>query len=127
MEPADAEDDRGPTRRGLMAGGLAIGAVLAGCASAAPGVRTQDEEIARLEAEIAALERELEEYRHRLDTWNIWGFSDPELDRLQTVADRWTDSVLVIDVFTSDGHWSTGTGWVYDETTIATNAHVVRP
>ena len=78
-------------------------------------------------AEVAALKEDLATCRRRLDTWNLWGIAEDALERLQVQSDQWTDSVVAIDAITPDGLWGVGTGWIYDETVIATNAHVIEP
>lgn len=84
-------------------------------------------ETEQLRAEIEALEASVEQHRHDLEHWNMWGFSEETLSALQRLATDWIDSVVAIDVITDDGRWSVGTGWVFEETVVATNAHVVRP
>lgn len=79
------------------------------------------------QAELEILEAELDEYRKRLETWNIWGFSDGELETLQALASEWIRSVVAVDVLTDDGMWSVGTGWMIADDVVVTNAHVVRP
>ena len=83
--------------------------------------------VAELREEMADLERDVATTRSQFESWNVWGFSDTTLDRLQQLAHAWLDSVVVIDVITDDGRWAVGTGWMYTESIVATNAHVVRP
>lgn len=146
----DADDFRSsrPSRRTLLGRmGAGIGAVLAGCTDLAADGEIDDDEndaqkrIAELEAELARvrkenaaldeqiteLESDLDGCRRRLDAVNIWGFDQETIDRLQKLADKLTDSVVVIDAITEDGLWRIGTGWVYDDGIIASNAHVVEP
>ena len=133
-----------PSRRTVLSSvGVGLGAAVAGCA----GILGEDssgderERIAELEAELASaheenaaltdkvseLEGDLNRQRRLLETGNLWGFDRETMDRLQELADTWTESVVVIDVITDDGLWSVGTGWVYDDGIVATNAHVIAP
>lgn len=130
-----------PSRRALLGGiGLGVGTALAGCNGVSDESDTRDR-IEELEAEladaraenaalserVATLERERDRYRRQLEAANLWGFSRDTMDRLQSLADTWTDSVVAIDAITEDGLWSVGTGWVYDDGVVASNAHVVEP
>lgn len=139
------ESDPGwPTRRTFLGGvGLAAGAAIAGCTDRSPG-SSEDDARARIEAleaelaevkrendalseRVAELERERDRYRRQLETANLWGFERDTLDRLQSLADAWADSVVAIDAITDDGSWSVGTGWMYDDGVVVSNAHVVAP
>ena len=80
-----------------------------------------------LRAEISSLKTEVEATNRRFEAWNIWNIDEADLSTLEALSHQWVDSVVVIDVITDDGRWSLGTGWVYDETVVATNAHVLRP
>lgn len=125
----ESTDPRSLSRRALLgAVGAGVGATLAGCTTPSTDASADDAEarIAELEAELAETRAENEALRRRL-SGNMWGFDDETIDRLQTVADTWTDSVVAIDVITEDGRWSLGTGWVYDDGIVASNAHVVEP
>lgn len=144
MDESSESFTRKPSRRALLGGvGVGLGAALAGCTGILSGTSGDDtqarieeleSELAEVRAEnaalteqVAELERERDRYRRRLQTVNLWGFDQETMDRLQELADTWTDSVVAIDAITEDGLWSVGTGWVYDDGVVATNAHVVEP
>ncbi|MFP9190994.1 trypsin-like peptidase domain-containing protein [Natronosalvus vescus] len=157
MDGSNHDDPKSPSRRALLGGmGVGFGMALAGCATPTSreidddgdandqsrAVDTEAEDrIDALEAELAAvtaendalkqqvsdLENDLERSRQRLEAANLWGFDQATIEALQQIADEWKESVVVIDAITDDGLWSVGTGWVYDDGVIATNAHVVEP
>ncbi len=141
MEESSDTYRRGPSRRSFLAAGtVAVGAALAGCsgrsndADADARIRELESELAavheenaKLSERVAELERELAAYRRRLDSLNLWGFEEETMSRLQELAHGWTDSVVAIDAITDDGLWGVGTGWVYEEGVVASNAHVVEP
>ncbi|WP_418281920.1 trypsin-like peptidase domain-containing protein [Halorubrum sp. DTA98] len=148
MEESSEEAADHSSRRALLGGiGVAVGTALAGCSGLTAGEDDQAK-IEQLEAELAAvraenevltqrnaaltertaeLEDQLATNQPRVETPNLWGFSEETMSQLQGLADTWTDSVVVIDAITDDGIWHVGTGWVYDEGVIASNAHVVAP
>ena len=130
------------SRRAILAGaGALMGTAIAGCSSYQAEDDDPQNRIQELEAELArtreenrALKGQIDELQstlattqRQLDDVNLWGFDQETMQRLQDLADTWSDSVVVIDVITDDGLWSVGTGWVYDDGVIATNAHVVNP
>ena len=142
-EQAEPHSQR-PTRRAVLGSvGVGLGAALAGCAGllGEGEASSEHERIAELETELAAvreenaalstrvteLEDERDRLRRRLETGNLWGFDRETMAGLQELADTWANSVVVIDVITDDGLWSIGTGWVYGEGIVATNAHVIAP
>lgn len=147
MDGLDDLHSSRPSRRTLLSRiGAGVGAVLAGCTDLTADGNVDDgddaqnrikeleaqlaeaqKENAALNEQITKLESDLEGCQRRLETVNIWGFDQETIDRLQKLADTLTDSVVVIDAITEDGLWSIGTGWVYDDGIIASNAHVVEP
>lgn len=134
MHEGDGRTARRSGRRTFLASlGVGLGSTLAGCVTAPdtaePGPDDPENEsrIAQLEAELAETNAENEALRRRLETGNVWGFEEETLDRLQAVADAWTGSVVAIDAVTEEHAWGVGTGWVYDDGVIATNAHVIEP
>lgn len=144
MDESDESHSSWPSRRTLLGGmGLGVGTALAGCADVFSGNNDADSrtrideleaEVAEVRAENAALtervdelEGERDRLRRQLKTGNLWGFDRETMDRLQELADAWADSVVAIDAITQDGSWHVGTGWVYDDGVIASNAHVVEP
>lgn len=119
------------SRRQLLAGiGVSLGGVLAGCTgNDEDDVSEADLEaqIDELEATVAALEEENAVLKEQLESVNLWGFGRDTMTSLQSLADTWRDSVVVIDAITADGLWSVGTGWVFEDGVVATNAHVIEP
>jgi S1-C subfamily serine protease len=97
--------DQGPSRRGVLrAGALALTAGLAGCGSAAPAADGTDTSAAADGTDTSAA----------ADATT----TDPSpYTRVYTDA---IDSVMLVR--TDQG---SGTGWVYDDATVVTNAHVV--
>ena len=144
MSSEDGGNPGRPTRRAVLGGiGLGAGAALAGCTTilsrTADGdngdrVEELEREVAELTAEnaalreeVATLERDVDRYRSQLDAGNLWGFDRDTMASLQSVARAWTDSVVAIDAITADGVWAIGTGWVYDDGIVVSNAHVLEP